>query len=66
VLTERRLRRGVLSSVRELVAAIGDWSDHWNQDPEPFIWHAKAEDIIEKVRRGRAVLNSQHISQTDH
>ena len=66
VLTERRLRRGVFSSVRELVAAIGDWSDRWNQDPEPFIWHAKAEDIIAKVRRGRAAPNTKPISQTDH
>ena len=65
-LTERRLRRGAFSSVGELVAAIKDWGDHWNQSPVPFVWHAKAEEIIAKVRRGRAALNSQIISQADH
>lgn len=65
-LTERRLRRGAFSSVSELAAAIKDWSDHWNVDPKPLVWHAKAEDIIEKVRRGRAALNNVPISRTDH
>ena len=37
-----------------LVAAIELWAEHWNDDPKPFIWHKPAEEIIEKVRRGRA------------
>jgi transposase len=65
-LTERRLRRGTFSSVVELVGAIKDWTDHWNQNPKPFVWHARAEEIIEKVRRGRAAINNHLISQTDH
>jgi hypothetical protein len=36
-----------------------------NTDPTPFIWHAKAEDIITKVRRGRATL-TQVKSKTVH
>ena len=53
-LTERRLRRGIFSSVGEFVAAIRAWRDHWNQNPSHFVWHARAEDIIVKVQRGRA------------
>ena len=53
-LTDRRLRRGAFSSVRALTAAIELWADHWNDDPQPFIWHKTAEEIIEKVRRGRS------------
>ncbi|HEX9517345.1 MAG TPA: IS630 family transposase, partial [Streptosporangiaceae bacterium] len=29
-----------------------------NDDPRPFIWTATAEEILEKVRRGRVTLNS--------
>jgi transposase len=55
-LTERRLRRGVFTSVPNLVEAIEIWAEHWNDDPKPFVWHKAAEEIIEKVRRGRASL----------
>ena len=29
--------------------------DHYNENPKPFIWTAKAADILEKVKRARAV-----------
>ena len=64
-LTDRRLRRGVFTSVNDLEDAIKLWASHWNTDPKPFIWKATADDIIEKVRRGRAVLTHQTNTQTD-
>jgi transposase len=64
-LTNRRLRRGTFTSVPALVEAIGTWVEHWNRDPKPFIWHKPAQEIIEKVRRGRAALH-QIKSATDH
>jgi transposase len=64
-LTERRLRRGVFTSVADLTGAISDWAAHWNNDPKPFIWHKAADEIIEKVRRGRAALH-QIKSATRH
>jgi transposase len=64
-LTDRRLRRGVFTSVPELVEAITTWVEHGNADPKPFTWHANAEDIVAKVRRGRATL-SQVKSKTQH
>jgi transposase len=63
-LTGRRLRRGVFTSVGALVDALNAWATNWNQDPKPFVWHKAAEEIIEKVRRGRAALN-QVKSATD-
>ena len=60
-LTERRLHRGVFSSVPHLIEAIEVWAEHWNDDPKPFVWHKHAEDIMAKPRRGRAApgyLNS--------
>ena len=56
-LTVNRVRRGVFRSVRELITAIQDYIAHHNQNPKPFIWTAKASDILEKVKRGRAALN---------
>jgi hypothetical protein len=58
-LTENRLRRGVFRSVEELIAAIDEYIDRHNEKPKPFIWTAKAADILEKVKRARAVLNLQ-------
>jgi transposase len=63
-LTDRRLRRGVFTSVSDLAAAITTWAEHWNTDPKPF-WKATAEDIITKVQRGRETLR-QINTQTDH
>ncbi len=64
-LTDKRLRRGTLTSVNELTEAITTWAARWNTDPKPFIWKATAEDIIAKVQRGRATLH-QIKTQTDH
>jgi transposase len=55
-LTDRRLRRGAFTSVANLIDAIETWVEHWNDDPKPFVWHKTAEEIITKVRRGRAAL----------
>lgn len=64
-LTDRRLRRGAFTSVADLVDAIDTWVEHWNDDPQPFVWHKTAEEIITKVRRGRATL-AQVKSATRH
>ena len=56
-ITDQRLRRGVFRSVAELEQAITDYLAHHNQQPKPFIWRAKASDILEKVKRGRAALD---------
>jgi hypothetical protein len=64
-LTDRRLRRGVFTSVADLSDAITPWAEHWNHDPKPFIWEATADDIITNVERGRATLH-QIKTQTDH
>ena len=58
-LTEERLRRGVFTSVAELVAAIEAYVGHHNNDPKPFIWTAKASDILSKVVRANRQLSSK-------
>jgi hypothetical protein len=46
--------------VTELKTAIEAYLENYNADPKPFIWTAKTADILEKVARGRRVLESQH------
>ena len=58
-LTENRLRRGAFHSIEELITAIFDYIDHHNESPKPFIWTAKAADILEKVKRARAALHNR-------
>lgn len=59
-LTEKRLRRGIFRDVEELITAIGDYVDHHNRAPKPFIWTARATDIREKVKRARRALDNPH------
>lgn len=56
-LSERQLRRGVFRSVQELDQAVMSYIDKHNQAPAPFIWTKSAQDILEKVKRGRQTLN---------
>ena len=56
-ITDQRIRRGVFRSVEELTTAIMDYIEHHNNNPRSFTWTAKAEDILAKVRRARAVLD---------
>ena len=58
-LTEQRLRRGIFRDVEELIMAIGDYIDKHNDNPKPFVWTAKASDVLEKVKRARAVLDNR-------
>jgi len=57
-LTDKAIRRGVFHSVPELIAAIGDYLDATNTDPQPFTWTATADSILQKVRRGRVTLEA--------
>jgi len=56
-LTAKAIRRGVFHSVPDLITAIETYLSANNQDPQPFTWTATADQILEKVRRGRVALN---------
>ena len=57
-LSEDRLKRGVFKSVDELVCAIELFVLAHNENPKPFIWTASARDILDKVMRAKAKLNT--------
>src|SRR5262244_1472563 len=59
-LTQNQLRRGVFRDLEELFMAIGSYIDRHNENPKPFIWTARASDILEKVKRARRALDKRH------
>ena len=58
-ISESRLRRGVFTSVSELVTAIDEYVAHHNVDPKPFVWTKSARDILQKVIRANSHLSSK-------
>ncbi len=58
-ITDKRIRRGIFTSVPELETAINEYIALHNANPKPFIWTAKATDILAKVTRARAALNKR-------
>ena len=58
-ITVNRLRRGVFTSMPELVAAIDEYVAHHNTKPKPFIWTKSAADILHKVIRANARLSAK-------
>ena len=59
-LARKRLRRGVFKSVPELIAAIQEFIRINNQNPKPFVWTKKVEQILEKVGLCKAVTVTLH------
>jgi transposase len=49
--TERCVRRGSHTSVRDLERAMLAYLEKRNRDPKPFVWTADADRILGKVER---------------
>ena len=58
-ITTERLRNGVFRSVPELTIAIKEYIAVHNKNPKPFVWTAKAHDILAKVIRANRNLSSK-------
>jgi transposase len=51
IITQRAIRRGSFSSVKELIARIEQFVGAYNRNTAPFIWTATADSILEKLQR---------------
>ena len=56
-ITQKQIRRGCFANVAELIETIESYIARHNTNPKPFVWTAKASDILEKVKRARASSN---------
>jgi transposase len=59
-ITTKRIRRGSFTSVGALVDAIQEYLQHNNENPKPFVWTASVEQILAKVSRCKATLETLH------
>ncbi len=50
-ITNKRIRRGVFRSVKDLEAAIREYIDVHNEDPKPFVWTRTADQILASIAR---------------
>jgi len=66
VLTRTALTNSSFTSTGQLRDKIDLWASHWNDDPQPFVWTKSVDDIITKVKRGRATLDRVTESATHH
>lgn len=57
LLSEKQLKRGIFTSVKDLEKSILRYIEKHNDDPAPFVWTKSAEEILAKVDRARATLD---------
>ena len=50
-LTNKRIRRGVFRSVKDLEAAIRQYIEVHNENPKPFVWTKTADQILASIAR---------------
>jgi len=61
LITQRAIRRGTFTSVKDLIGKIDDFVTQYKKHPTPFAWTATADSILGKIER-----LSQLISGTAH
>ncbi len=59
-ISRKRIRRGVFHSVPDLVTAIDEYVRLNNQNPKPFVWTKKVNQILKKISRCKATLETLH------
>lgn len=59
-LTEKRIRRGVFTSVPHLEKYWREYLRSYNEAPRPLVWTKSVEEIVDKIGRARATLPRFH------
>ena len=56
LITDKAIRCGVFSSVKDLEEKLMQFISQHNEDPVPFVWTKSVEVILEKVARAKAAI----------
>lgn len=56
LITDRQIRRGVFTSVKDLETKLMAYINAHNKNPKPFVWTKTVEVILEKIARAKASL----------
>ena len=60
IITRQAIRRGTFTSVKDLIAAIENFINGWNDRCHPFTWTKTAEEILPKCRPGKRTSFTRH------
>jgi transposase len=61
IITRQAIRRGTFTSVKDLMAAIENFIDGWNERCRPFVWTKTADEILGKAKPHRKITsNTRH------
>jgi hypothetical protein len=61
IITQKPIRRWTFRSMKDLAGKIDYFVQHSNVQARPFVWTARADSILEKVKR-----LCQHICETEY
>lgn len=59
-ITTKRIRRGSFSNVKGLIAAINNYIESHNQNPQVFVWTASVQTIMNKITKCKEALDAGH------
>jgi transposase len=60
IITRQAIRRGTFTSVKDLIAAIGQFIDGWNERCHPFSWTKPADQLLDHCRPGKRTSFTRH------
>jgi transposase len=60
IITRQAIRRGTFTSVKDLVAAIGQFIDGWNERCQPFTWTKSADQLPDHCKPGKRTSFTRH------
>jgi hypothetical protein len=60
VITRHAIRRGSFTSVKDLIAAIENFIDGWNDRRHPFTWTKSADEILPHCRPDKRTSFTRH------
>ena len=65
IITRQAIRRGSFTSAQDLIAAIENFIDGWNDRRRPFTWTKTADDLLPHCQPGKRTSFTQHITTTE-
>jgi hypothetical protein len=60
IITRQAIRPGTFTSVKDLIAAIENYIDAWNERCQPFFWTKTADDILTNGTGGQRSSFTRH------
>ena len=60
IITRQAIRRGSFTSVTDLITAIENFIDGWNDRCHPFTWTKTADEILPHCRPGKRTSFTRH------